>query len=199
MMMVEANTVEAIEEFPMLKKWIKKITKLGLQERTEKISTENVSVYYSYGFFVGKSQNTEEALRESFEDTSKMLFGKRLSHEMKKVRVYITLKYKDFTLTDKLPKNEIPEMIRKIVAEIVKVKMSVEFEYHQNKDVFDSIPDADRSIAQIEVKRKSTLEQSESEETILDLDSILDKISKYGIESITEEEKRFLDKKSRGN
>jgi hypothetical protein len=184
----------------MLKKWIKKITKLGLQERTEKISTENVSVYYSYGFFVGKSQNTEEALRESFEDTSKMLFGKRLSHEMKKVRVYITLKYKDFTLTDKLPKNEIPEMIRKIVAEIVKVKMSVEFEYHQNKDVFDSIPDADRSIAQIEVKRKSTLEQSESEEeTILDLDSILDKISKYGIESITEEEKRFLDKKSRGN
>ena len=46
----------------------------------------------------------------------------------------------------------------------------------------------DSKLAAIELKG-----QKESLPVILEVDAILEKISKYGIESITSEEKKFLD------
>jgi hypothetical protein len=196
MMLLEVDPSEAAAEFPIIKKWVKKISKLSLNG--EKPGLESVGVYYSYGFFVGKSKNTEEALRDSYEKTSEMLFGERLSHEMKKVRVFITIKHKDFMMTDKLPKREVPERIRKIVGEIVKAKMLVEFEYNKNQKVRESIPDIDKSIAEVEiVTNRKEIEEYE-EQASFDIDSILDKIAEKGIDSLSEEERDFLDKKSRG-
>jgi hypothetical protein len=184
MMLLEVDPSEAAAEFPIIKKWVKKISKLSLNG--EKPGLESVGVYYSYGFFVGKSKNTE------------MLFGERLSHEMKKVRVFITIKHKDFMMTDKLPKREVPERIRKIVGEIVKAKMLVEFEYNKNQKVRESIPDIDKSIAEVEIVTSRKEIEEYEEQASFDIDSILDKIAEKGIDSLSEEERDFLDKKSRG-
>ena len=65
-----------------------------------------------------------------------------------------------------------------------------------NKEVKDSIPDFDESVVSIEVIRKE-IGEDKIEEEYFDLDDILDKIAKHGLESLTEGEKDFLDKKSK--
>ena len=193
MFVIDVDRKEISEEFPTMKAWMKKINKLKLGE--EEFDKKEAEFYYTYGFFVGKSKNTPEALQEAAEATSKMLFEERLAHELAKIRVYITMKAEEFMITDKLPKGTIPEKVKKVVAEVTKVKMSIESEYYQNQEVKDSIPELDKSIVNVEVTRKS---KDEDEEPVrFDIDSILEKIGKHGYESLSEDEKTFLDKKSR--
>ena len=193
MFVIDVDRKEISEEFPTMKAWMKKINKLKLGE--EEFDKKEAEFYYTYGFFVGKSKNTPEALQEAAEATSKMLFEERLAHELTKIRVYITMKAGEFMITDKLPKGTIPEKVKKVVAEVTKVKMSIESEYYQNQEVKDSIPELDKSIVNVEVTRKS---KEEDEEPVrFDIDAILEKIGKHGYESLSEDEKTFLDKKSR--
>ena len=193
MFVIDVDRKEISEEFPTMKAWMKKINKLKLGE--EEFDKKEAEFYYTYGFFVGKSKNTPEALQEAAEATSKMLFEERLAHELTKIRVFITMKAGEFMITDKLPKGTIPEKVKKVVAEVTKVKMSIESEYYQNQEVKDSIPELDKSIVNVEVTRKA---KDEGEEPVrFDIDAILEKIGKYGYESLSEDEKTFLDKKSR--
>lgn len=193
MFVIDVDRKEISEEFPTMKAWMKKINKLKLGE--EEFDKKEAEFYYTYGFFVGKSKNTPEALQEAAEATSKMLFEERLAHELTKIRVFITMKAGEFMVTDKLPKGTIPEKVKKVVAEVTKVKMSIESEYYQNQEVKDSIPELDKSIVNVEVTRKS---KEEDEEPVrFDIDAILEKIGKHGYESLSEDEKTFLDKKSR--
>ena len=193
MFVIDVDRKEISEEFPTMKAWMKKINKLKLGEG--EFDKKEAEFYYTYGFFVGKSKNTPEALQEAAEATSKMLFEERLAHELTKIRVYITMKAGEFMITDKLPKGTIPEKVKKVVAEVTKVKMSIESEYYQNKEVKDSIPELDKSIVNVEVTKKS---KGEDEEPVrFDIDAILEKIGKHGYESLSEDEKTFLDKKSR--
>ena len=193
MFVIDVDRKEISEEFPTMKAWMKKINKLKLGE--EEFDKKEAEFYYTYGFFVGKSKNTPEALQEAAEATSKMLFEERLAHELTKIRVFITMKAGEFMITDKLPKGTIPEKVKKVVAEVTKVKMSIESEYYQNQEVKDSIPELDKSIVNVEVTRKS---KEEDEEPVrFDIDAILEKIGKHGYESLSEDEKTFLDKKSR--
>jgi hypothetical protein len=83
-----------------------------------------------------------------------------------------------------------------MVTEITKYKMSIESEFHLNQEVKDSIPDFDESVVSIEVIKKE-IGADKIEEEYFDLDDILDKIAKHGLESLTEGEKDFLDKKSK--
>ena len=148
MFVIDVDRKEISAEFPEMKSWMKKINKLKLTEG--EFDKKEAEFYYTYGFFVGKSKNTPEALKESSELTSKMLFEERLAHELTKIRVYITMKAEDFMITDKLPKGTIPEKVKKVVAEVTKVKMSIESEYYQNQEVKDSIPELDKSIVNVE-------------------------------------------------
>jgi bacterioferritin (cytochrome b1) len=125
-----------------------------------------------------------------------MLYEDRLEEEMRKVRVGLTIKSGDFAMTDMFPKGEIPEKVRKVVAEIVKTKMLLEYEYHKNDVVKTSIPEVDRTIA--DVKIEGLFDVEEEEEKIFEVDEILEKITKHGYENLSTEEKEFLDKKSRG-
>lgn len=191
MFVIDVDRKEISAEFPTMKAWMKKINKLKLGEG--EFDRKEAEFYYTYGFFVGKSKNTPEALQEAAEATSKMLFEERLAHELTKIRVYITMKAGEFMITDKLPKGTIPEKVKKVVAEVTKVKMSIESEYYQNQEVKDSIPELDKSIVNVEVTKKS----KDEEPVRFDIDAILEKIGKHGYESLSEDEKTFLDKKSR--
>lgn len=195
MFAIEIERKEAAKSHPIVKKWMKAAKKLNL--KSAELEKESFGFFYTCGFFVPKSKNTEEALQAAAERSYSMLYEERLEEELKKVRVGLTMKSGDFAMTDMLPKGEIPERIKKVVAEIVKTKMILECGYHQNEKVRASIPEIDRTIADVKVDRAEYAFEEE-EEKVFEVNDILDKISRSGYESLTEEEKKFLDKKSRG-
>jgi hypothetical protein len=109
------------------------------------------------------------------------------------------MKLKNFIITDRLPKGSIPLKIKEIVSEITKVKMMVESEYTDNKDVLNSIPKLDKSIVNIEIIKEdeNDVKTSIPNENEFSIDTILDKISKKGFDSLSKEEREFLDNKSK--
>ena len=140
---------------------------------------DNIEVFYEYGFFVPK--NTD------IYDTSNMKYKKRLNFELSKVRVDVNIKIGKLYFINRI--KEVPKAIETIVNEITKVKMIVECEYSKNEKVLKSIPKVDSSIIRFRIVRDENFE--------LDIDEILDKISNQGIESLTKEEKEFLDNSSK--
>ena len=79
----------------------------------------------------------------------------------------------------------------------------VESEFSYDKDVLESIPALDKTIVDIEIVKngESTFLTTGSNNTKttndFSIDTILDKISKKGFESLSKEEKEFLDNKSK--
>lgn len=199
MFVIDAERKEVTKEFPIVKDWLKKMKKLKLNEG--KFEKNSVEFYYSYGFFVPKSKNNKEEYLKSLESTLTMLYPQRLELELSKVRVNISMKLDNFIITDRLPKGTVPSKIKDIVAEVTKVKMMVESEFSYNKEVLDSIPALDKSVVDIEIVKNTesidTIEFDQPEEPSFNIDTILDKISKRGFESLSKEEKEFLDKKSK--
>lgn len=187
MYIIDTEIEKVCEEFSQVEKWIKTIHKKFL--KTE-IDNSKIQVYYSYGFFVTKSKNTEISLTN--EDLFKLKFKKRLKFEISKVRVDVTIKIGNFIMANRLEKGIIPQDIKNIVTELTKVRMMIEGEYHQNQKVIKSIPEVDGNIVQYRI-----IKGDQDIEPMFDIDLILDKISKEGIQSLSPEEKAFLDKSSK--
>lgn len=197
MFVIDAKRKEVAKEFPIVKDWIKKIKKMKIT-KTE-FDKDDIEFYYSYGFFVPKSKNKEDEYLKSLDLSMAMLYPERLELELSKVRVNISMKLDNFIITDRLPKGTIPQKVKDIVAEVTKVKMMVESEFSYNKSVMESIPALDKTVVDIEiVKGPEDLPiEFVSEGQTFTIDSILDKISKKGYESLSKEEKDFLDNKSK--
>ena len=197
MFVIDVERKEVTKEFPIIKDWLKKMKKIKLNEG--EFDKDKVEFYYSYGFFVAKSKNNDEEYLKSLDSNLKMLYPQRLELELSKVRVNISMKLDNFIITDRLPKESVPSKIQDIVAEVTKVKMMVESEFSYNKIVLESIPALDKTVVDIEiVKGPQDLPiEFVSEAQTFTIDSILDKISKKGYESLSKEEKDFLDNKSK--
>jgi hypothetical protein len=189
MYIIDTKIEKVCEEFTQVKKWIKIIHKKILNT---KLDDSKIDVYYSYGFFVTKSKSDSEII--SNEELFKLKYKKRLKIELSKVRVDVTIKVGNFVMTNRLEKGLIPEDIKNIVTELTKVRMMVEGEYHKDKKVIDSIPEVDRSIVQYKIIKG---DEDVDMEPMFDMDLILDKILKDGIQSLSPEEKDFLDKSSK--
>jgi hypothetical protein len=189
MYIIDTKIERVCDEFSQVKKWVKTIHKKVLNT---KLDDSKISVYYSYGFFVTKSKSDTEII--SNEELFKLKYKKRLKIELTKVRVDVTIKVGNFIMTNRLERGLIPEDIKNIVTELTKVRMMVEGEYHKNKKVIDSIPEVDRSIVQYKIIKG---DEDVDMEPMFDMDLILDKISKEGIQSLSPEEKDFLDKSSK--
>jgi|LauGreDrversion4_2_1035121.scaffolds.fasta_scaffold04841_16 hypothetical protein len=178
---------------PKVKQWIENFNLISFSEK--EITEDDVQVFCSFGYFVPKSHNGDK-FEEISEMSSKMLFQDRLNFEISKVRVSLTVKIGNFTITDRLPKGIIFESVKKVVAELTKVKMTVESEYYNIQEVKESIPEFDKSIIDFEIV-KDVVKNDYNHQINFDVDDILDKISKQGIDSLSEEEKQFLDSKSK--
>jgi hypothetical protein len=194
MYIIPTTIEETLEEFPQVENWLD-FMKTFLKKE---IDNSRLEVFYSYGYFVPKSKDREKSQREAFEFQSTLQFEERFNFEMSKVKVNLTIKLGNFVLSNRLENGFIPVVITKIVKEVTKVKMIVEGEYHKNQSVIDSIPPIDKSIISYKVVRDSLSSQFGDEEMEFDIDQILDKISDSGIQSLSPEEKEFLDKKSKG-
>lgn len=180
-----AKTEEVCNELPKVKKWIKNIHSKIL--KTD-VDMSKIDISYSYGFFVTKVKN------EKYNQQHTLKFDDRLKLEMSKLRIDIFIEIGKFSMANRLSDKIIPTSIKNIVTELTKVKMLLESNYHKNKEVIESIPEIDTSI----ISYRIIYEGDESEEEKFDMDSILDKINRLGIESLNEEERTFLDNISKG-
>jgi hypothetical protein len=189
MYIIDTKIERVCDEFSQIKKWVKTVHKKVLNT---KLDNSKISVYYSYGFFVNKSKSDTEIINN--EELFKLKYKKRLKTEFAKVRVDVTIRVGNLILTNRLEKGLIPQDIKNIVTELTKVRMMVEGEYHKNKKVINSIPEVDRNIVQYKIIKGT---DDNDMEPMFDMDLILDKISKEGIESLSPEEKDFLDKSSK--
>ena len=184
---------EVIIDIPSIyNDWYKVITQVKPD-----LDESKLDMYYSYGFFHPKVENKEDYYNQMFEKCSVMLFDERVQYELSKVRVNLTMKSGHLFLSNRLDKGIVPKIINDIVTEITKVKMLVEYEYNQNEEVKSSIPDVDTNIVSFEIIREA-VNNDYSKSQNFDIDSILDKISQKGMDSLSDEEKDFLDKKSKG-
>ena len=195
MFVIDAERKEVTKEFPIVKDWIKKIKKIKITE--SKFEKDDIEFFYSYGFFVSKSKNKEEEYVKALESAIAMLYPERLELELSKVRVNVSMKLDNFIITDRLPKGTIPQREKDIVTEVTKVKMMLESEFSYNKKVLESIPALDKTVVDIEVIKGSDEKTVVKESNSFTIDTILDKISNKGYDSLSKEEKEFLDNKSK--
>ena len=188
MFLIETNIEETLVECPIINKWID-IVKDKMIDSS--IKDDDIKIYYSYGFFVKKVKNEdkEKFYLNMYEKSDKMLFNDRLDFELSKLRIDVNLKLGNkFAMKNRLPDGLVPKLVLEMVTEITKVKMMLE--ESDDIDVYQSIPPLSGLI---------TIDSIEEimDEVELDMDDILDKISKNGLDSLTQEEKEFLDKKSK--
>jgi len=190
---IPVSKIEVLEDFPVVEQWLQNIKEYLKKD----INEDKLQLFYTFGFFVPKVSDREEMYLKMYEDCSNLKYNDRLNFEMSKVRVSLTIKIGNFMMSDRLPKGIVPQIIQDIVAEITKVKMIVESEYHEDKEIIDSIPELNRDLVSFDTIR-DYVKDDFNEELELDLDSILDKISSDGFDSLSDDEKEFLDKKSKG-
>lgn len=177
-----------LDECPFVKEWVDAV---NTYIKGSEFPVSKIEAYYDYGYFVPASKNTPENYLINMQKSLALMYEDRLAAELGKVRVTVNLRMGHTTLSHKLPKGFIPKSVRDIVAEITKVRMRMEFDQHGDVAIRDSIPAPNPDIV-VEM-----IMDDVSEEAELDVDDLLDKISKSGVESLTREEKEFLDKKSR--
>lgn len=160
------------------------------------IKQDKLEFYYSFGSFLPKLQNKEEFYINMWEETARMLWSERLEHELSKIRVELTLKMGKFSISDRMSKEYIPSLVVSLVTEITKLKMMFECEMNGIQEVKESIPPLDRDYLD-EDSVKELLKLVFGGQQQFDLDTLLDKISESGMESLTEAERNFLNKRSR--
>ena len=185
-------TAEEVNEIKKVKEWIQNLNSISFND--SKINIDDIDFHCTFGYFVPKSQNTEDKFVDIFEMTSNMPFEERFNYELSKIRVNILLKWKNFSISDRLPKGIIPTSVFNLVKELTKVKMTLEFESHGKEEIKNSIPEIDTSLVNIDIFNKVASSEIQKD---FNIDDILDKISENGISSLSDDEKEFLDSKSK--
>lgn len=184
-----ATLDEVLLVFPGLEQWLQTVG-----EFKKDLDRNKIEFFYTFGFFVTKTNNKEELYTKMYQASSDLKYPARLKYELSKVRVNLTLRAGNFILQDRMPRGIIPPIIADVVAEITKIKMILETEEQPNREISQSIPELNKDLVSFENLREYVKDSAED----LDLDSILDKISSKGLGSLSDLEKEFLDNKSKG-
>lgn len=188
MFIVEVRIDSVLEECPFVKHWI---DVLNTYIKNSNFPVSKIESYYDYGFFVPASKNTQEHYLINLQKNMNLNYDERLKVELSKVRVTLTIRLGHTMLTQRLPKGFVPKTIEEIVAEVTKVRMGIECDEHGNEEIRATIPPLSPDII------VEFIDNTPREEPELEIDDILDKISKSGFESLSKDEKEFLDRKSK--
>jgi hypothetical protein len=171
-----------------IQKWYDFITNhLG-----KEIKESKLEFYYSIGFFLPKAENKEQQHIENIDKIESMPYNDRLEWELSKLRINLTMNMGNFTISDRMPKKYIPQPIFDLVKELTKVKMLLESEITGNDSQKYSIPDFDENFISSDEFKAQLKQLLGKEDSKLDLDDILDKISKTGMDSLTKDELTYL-------
>jgi len=175
---------DALEQVEECQEWLDIIQEKFIKKE---IDYSKVRVNYQWGFFVDrKGVDKEIFYEELYKRYETLEYPERLEEELSKIRVSIAIEYKKFGLMNRI--TSIPKDIHTIISEITKIKMFAESKGHNNQNVIDSIPKIDPEI----IGYDEILFDDDEEFMDFDVDTILDKITDQGIESLSEEERLFL-------
>lgn len=184
-------------EVPASKKWTKSLK--SLRSHREGFSKKDTKYYYSCTFKVPNDQEELREYLESAEFAVTLPYEERLNYEMSRATVCAYVRNKSFYIGDRIQDNYFPTKIRSVFAEMVKVKMIVEYEVYGNDEIRATVPNLDEDKIDMSVIQKEieSLKSQIDENAELDIDTILDKINVYGMGSITEEELQYLNQQSK--
>jgi len=196
-MKVNVKKKDMYFEFPLSKKWVKAIKKLAIDK--DKFDKQKIEFFYACNFNVPSNPEELNEYLKDAEFATTLPYKERLSFELSHLNIHVYVKLMSFAIGDKIKQTEIPERVVKVVEEIVKVKMLVECELHGIEELRMTIPPIDTTkVDMSHINREiQALKEQVTEDSELDIDTILDKINKYGISSITEREIDFLNKQSK--
>lgn len=195
---VVTSKKEMHQEVPASKKWTKSLK--SLRSFKEGFDKKETQYYYSCTFNVPKDQDELKEYLEDAEFAVTLPYEERLNYEMSRATVCAYVRNRSFYIGDRIQDNHFPQKVRSIFAEMVKVKMIVEFEVYGNEEIRATVPNLDEDridMAVIQKEIDSLKSQIADDETELSLDDILDKINVYGMGSITEKELEFLNQQSK--
>lgn len=177
--------------------------------KSKDMDIKKIKWFYSWGTFNKKAKSdTDKILRgEDYKKRLAMTYDERWENESEKIKVEITMEAGAFVRGDRCKESELPTFITRYAKELLKGQMTAEQEAMEvkNQNVIDSIGEIDRSIIEEIFPPKLTemMNQMQSQfgdnkaqrkrEITYDVDDILDKISDSGFESLSDEEKKFLE------
>ena len=182
-------------DYPTAKKWVKSLFSLSENNKDKKKLT------FQYTCTFGMPTDTRD-LKEYMDDATyaaSLHYDERIKHELSKADIRLHVSYEGMSINGKMPKGIIPEKVMSMICEVVKVRMLVEYEIHGDEEIKLSIPKLDETKVDINLinKELNAVREQIGEIEPLDIDTILDKITKYGMNSITQSELEFLNQQSR--
>lgn len=174
--------------------------------------------YYAWGTFNKKLKTEADKIlrEEDFKKRFQLNYDERWENESAKIKVEITMEAGSFLRGDRCQKEGIPPFIERYAKELLKVQMTAEQdalskEGLSNQNVIDSVPELNKEIIEEIFPPKKDLmdlmngmmggepqqgQQTRKPRVSFDLDDILDKIHDSGMDSLSDEEKDFLNNQS---
>ena len=200
-------------ESEKMKEWFPKTYSSFIQElRNSKSKSadkpeEKIEWMISWGVFRTKARTEEEQIKKDmeFENKMKLTYEERCEADLPKLRITISMKAGYRILTDRALDEGIPEYIKEMFYEVMKITMLQEQMIVNDPNVLDSLEEFKHLLEDIiedmglEMEGLDGLKSAvKKQEAPLSMDDILDKISESGMQSLTAKELKFLEKMSRG-
>lgn len=163
----------------------------------ENMSLNDIMFFYYWAIY--PIESFEEDISEIEETKQEMLFEERFEYELSKISMEVYIRYDTYIRGEIVDELNIPPIVQEQLIKILISTMTYEQTIYNNKEVIDSIPTDIETYKEIEDILSPSLSKSQiniKQEVDLDMDSILDKISKSGIDSLNETELSYLKKYS---
>ncbi len=178
------------------KEWFPETYNIFLEElrssksRYNDVSEDKMHWFISWAFLVKKAitEEEKEAQKVSYMNKMNLVYDDRIQLELPRIKCSITIKANNYYRTDRVFETEVPPYINDMAKEIVKITMVQEQNYFNNPIVMDSLKEFYNLYQPDEVGDNNDN---------LSIDDILDKISESGIQSLSPNELRFLEKMSK--
>lgn len=151
---------------------------------------ENMNWFLNWGFFVKKSNTEEEKYhqQENYKRKMELVYEDRVKLEMPRIRCSLNFKAGYYHKMDRVLERIVPEFVESMAKEVIKYMIVQERNFVGNIEVMESIKEFYDNL----------IENSGMEDSSLDMDSILDKISEKGMESLSPRELQYLKNMSDG-
>lgn len=170
---------------------------------------DKIKWMYVWGFLTKKSE------RKTIEELSQMEYNQRLEYELSCLRVDVVMTARSFIYGDRVS-GEIPTIIKEFVSEILKFRMKIEQTRFNYRNVITSIPPFSGKIKFEGNGVEDFMNEDGGDndnfligggnnnenikpiagQNMAEIDGILDKIRKNGIDSLTEDEKKLFNSAS---
>ena len=163
------------------------------------LKIDEIKWEYSWLFDNRKPEDNDELIDFELNDSQKieLNFPERLDYELDRIVVKLIMTAGEFQISDEI--DHIPEEVMTVAAELIKIMMIEEQKYEKNQEIIDSIPPVkiEEPTLSIDTIYDETMEVMNEDYDMVDdltVDNILDKINRYGINSLNETEIDFLNR-----